>query len=58
MNSTIPRMMTLEQVAEALTVSESTARRLIHTGEIPFQRIGKKLIRVKEIDFLKYISRH
>ena len=38
--STVPAMYTVEQVAEILSVSPATVRRLIKRGEIPGRQLG------------------
>ncbi|OPX84570.1 MAG: Helix-turn-helix domain protein [Pelotomaculum sp. PtaB.Bin104] len=41
--------MTIKEVVEYLKVSESTVRRLLKSGELPYYRVGKH-IRIKKND--------
>ncbi|BDD83623.1 hypothetical protein TPB0596_33860 [Tsukamurella pulmonis] len=48
----------MEQVAEALGVSESTVRRLIAEGDLKAVRVGKRLLRIpaSELDRLLAVA--
>jgi excisionase family DNA binding protein len=48
-------MLTVEQVAEELSVSIRTVRRLIKDGSVPVHRIGRS-VRVSEDDLKRYIA--
>jgi excisionase family DNA binding protein len=52
-------LLTLAQVADTLSISTQTARRLAAEGEIPWIRIGQKRgqIRVRPSDVASYIER-
>lgn len=49
-------MLTVQEVAERLRVSELTVIRLIESGEIVAHRVGKQL-RIAEEDFAAYLAR-
>lgn len=48
-------LLTVQDVADRLKVSESTVRRLIDQGAIPIVRIGRQ-IRIRPEDVEKYIK--
>ena len=51
------KLLTLSEVAEALRVSESTARRLIKRGEIAASKIGDRgQLRVLQEDLEGYVA--
>lgn len=50
-------LLTLDEVAQRLKVSPSTARRLIRRGGLKTVRLGR-LIRVRPADLNAYIERH
>lgn len=52
----LSRLLTINQVAEILAVSESTIRRLIESGEIVYVRVNGS-IRVRPGDVDAYIER-
>lgn len=43
----MPRFLTVAEVAERLSVSVQTVRRLVHAGQLPAVRVGQQ-IRVPE----------
>src|SRR2546427_165616 len=45
------------QTARRRTVSERTARRLVHDGELRHVRIGRRLVRVLPEDGARYVER-
>jgi excisionase family DNA binding protein len=49
-------MLTVQEVADRLAVSESTVIRLIESGEITAHRVGKQL-RIAEEDLAAYLDR-
>ena len=51
-------LLDIRSVASALGVSYTTAYHLATSGEIPFFRIGEKVVRVKASDLRSYISAH
>jgi excisionase family DNA binding protein len=53
--SRLPRLLTVEETAEALGVSTKTIRRRIEAREIPVHRPGR-LIRIAEADLLAYLA--
>ena len=54
--SHLPRLLTVDDVAEVLGLSTKTVRRRIHDGDIPAHRPGRA-IRITETDLLAYIDR-
>ena len=46
-----------EEVAEILTVSEDTVRRLVRSGQLPAYNIGDR-IRIDEEDVYAYLEAH
>lgn len=43
-------LLSLDQVAEILSCSRDTVRRMIARGEVPATRIGQRLIRIRQSD--------
>ena len=54
--TTLPRLLTIHDVATALLISERTAYRLVES-EIPAIRVGPRGIRVREDDLVTYLAR-
>jgi len=54
--STLPRLLSIETVAETLDVSTKTVRRWISQGELPVHRLGRQL-RISEGDLAVFIAR-
>ena len=52
----VGKLLTIEQVAGLLQVSEKTVKRLIARGEIVRLKIGRS-VRVTEIEVARYIAR-
>lgn len=50
------RLLTVNEVADILRVSNMTVYRLIKSGQIPAIRVGKNY-RIKEVDVNKYLTR-
>ncbi len=50
------KLLTVNEVAEILRVSNMTVYRLVKSGQIPAIRVGKNY-RIKESDVNKYLSR-
>ena len=40
----LPDILTISQVAEALSICEKAAYALVHTNQLGFKRIGKKYV--------------
>ena len=55
-SSTLPRLLSIETVAETLNVSTKTVRRWISQGELPVHRLGRQL-RISEADLAVFIAR-
>jgi excisionase family DNA binding protein len=49
--------LTLEDVASRLGISYNQVRALLADGEIPYFRVGKRGIRIKEADLQAYLAR-
>ena len=49
-------MIDVEEFAKRLGLSVSTVRRMIHDGDLPAYRIGRKHLRVKIEDLESYID--
>ena len=50
-------MLTLDQTAEALGVSNEKVRQLVDSGELPYIRMNK-LYRIRPADVNAYLERH
>jgi excisionase family DNA binding protein len=50
------RLLTVNEVADILRVSNMTVYRLIKSGQIPAIRVGKNY-RIKEVDVNSYLTR-
>lgn len=50
MPTTSGKALTIEQVAERLSVTKNTVRQWIARGELPAYRVGPRFIRVNEAD--------
>jgi excisionase family DNA binding protein len=53
--SRLPRLLTIDEAAEVLSLSTKTIRRRIDAGEIPVHRPGR-VIRIAENDLIAYIA--
>lgn len=51
-------MMTVEQVAKILNVTPKTVYRLVNSREIPYVKLGYRILRFKQEDINKYINQH
>lgn len=50
-------LLRLRDVAEKLKVSETTVRRLVHTGSLPAYKVGKRgQLRVREEDLETFLE--
>lgn len=54
--SSLPRLLTVDEVADVLGLSTKTIRRRIDSGDIPAHRLGRA-IRVAEADLLSYLGK-
>lgn len=53
----IMKLLTVQEVAEAMKVSEKTVRRLIKRGDLTAYKVGERgQLRVKESDFELYVE--
>jgi excisionase family DNA binding protein len=52
----IPKLLKINQVAEILQVSRTSAYRLCQSGELPSVRFGPQTVRVRESDLVEYIE--
>jgi excisionase family DNA binding protein len=51
------KLLTVDEVAEGLKISESTVRRLIRSGLLPAYKVGERgQLRVKECDLDIYVE--
>lgn len=55
-SKTRPRLVSISQAADTLSVSQDLIRRLIARGELPATRIGSKVIRIRQDDIDRLIS--
>ena len=53
--SRLPRLLTVDEAAEVLSLSAKSIRRRIDAGEIPMHRLGRA-IRIAEDDLIAYIA--
>jgi excisionase family DNA binding protein len=51
----VTQLLTVEDVADALKASETTAKRLISSGKLPSVHIGRS-VRVRPSDLQKFIE--
>lgn len=51
-----PVLLTISQVAEVLTASESTVRRLIADGDLRTVRISQRIIRIELTEVQRYLA--
>jgi len=51
------QLLTIPEVADTLRVSAMTVYRLVHSGELPFLRIGRS-IRVPEAALRSYLDKY
>ena len=57
MFDTYPDVLTVRQAAELLSVSKATVYNLVADGELIYRRVGR-LIRIRKVDLIDFISRH
>ena len=51
------KLLTVQDVADTMRVSEKTVRRLIKRGDLAAYKVGKRgQLRVKECDFEQYVE--
>jgi excisionase family DNA binding protein len=51
-------LLTVEKVAERLTVRPALVRQLAHRGDLPYLRVGGKLMRFRPEDVEMYVEKH
>lgn len=51
-------LLTVEEVAGLLSVRPALVRTMAHRGEIPYLRVGRKLMRFRAQDLDGYVSNH
>lgn len=51
------QLLTVTEVAETLSISEKTVRRLIDAGELPVIKLGR-LVRIDPRDLDRFIASH
>ena len=49
-------LLTVEQVAALLAVRPALVRSLAHRGELPYRRVGEKLLRFRPQDVEAYVN--
>jgi len=54
----LPKMLNGKELAAALHISKTLAYQLLSNGDLPSIRFGKKAVRVKEEDLLRWIEAH
>lgn len=54
----IPRILTLEDVAKVMKVSQKTVYRWAKSGRLKTAKFGHKTYRVREHDLITFIKRH
>lgn len=57
MDSSLPTLLTIEDVAKSLTVSTRTVRRLIRLGKLKAKRISYRIVRIRPIDLEEYLQK-
>lgn len=50
------KLLTIKEVAEALTLSPFTIKRMLKTGVLPFIRVSRNVIRIREEDLERLIQ--
>jgi len=53
----LPRLFTLDEIAERLNVSKTTIYRLVERRQLPFYKVGRSL-RFAEEDMIAYLAAH
>ena len=53
----LPRLLTVDEMAERLKVCSKTIRRWITRNELPAHRLGRS-VRVAEADLLVFLGKH
>ena len=53
----LPRLLTVDAIAERLNVCSKTIRRWITRNELPVHRLGRS-VRVAEADLLAFLGKH
>ena len=51
----LPKFFTVPDVADILTVSDKTVRRLIASGDLPHHKVGRQ-VRISERDFRDFVA--
>ncbi|NJC41699.1 excisionase family DNA binding protein [Brevundimonas alba] len=51
----LPKFFTVRDVADILTVSDKTVRRLIASGDLPHHKVGRQ-VRISQRDFRDFVS--
>ncbi|MBT4512456.1 MAG: helix-turn-helix domain-containing protein [Chloroflexi bacterium] len=52
------KLLTIDDVARNLKVSEATVYRLMREGELPVIRRGRKFTRIQESDLMAFVQRY
>ncbi|MCP4607563.1 MAG: helix-turn-helix domain-containing protein [Planctomycetes bacterium] len=52
------KLLTIDDVARSLKVSEATVYRLMREGELPVIKRGRKFTRIQESDLMAFVQRH
>ena len=50
------KLLTIKEVAETLTLSHFTIKRMLKTGVLPFVRINRNVIRIREEDLERLVQ--
>ncbi len=50
------KLLTVKEVAEALTLSRFTIKRMLKTGVLPFVRINRNVVRIRAEDLERLIQ--
>ena len=53
--SSLPRLLSVSTVANELSVSTKTVRRLIERGALPCRRVGR-LVRIRSADLAQFVA--
>lgn len=51
-----PKLLTVDEVAELLSVSTNSVRQMVHRRQIPFIRIGSKRLRFDQDTIVNWIE--
>ena len=55
-NPNMPKLLTVQETAQALRVNEDTVRTMVRAGKLPGFMVGQKCIRIRESDVIDLLN--